>query len=566
MTETSKKKGIAIGREDFKEMIDKQAYFVDKTLMIKDIIDSQSKVTLFTRPRRFGKTLNLSMLRRFLEDERKADGSPVDNRHLFDGLAISQCGEDVLRHQQQYPVIIISLKSAKQRNYEMAYKCLTDEIAKEFERHRYVLQTDTISTANKIRFEQIAARKAEASEFAKAFSLLSECLSVYHGMNTIILIDEYDVPLENAYFTGFYDEMIGFIRSLFESGLKTNPYLERGIITGCLRISRESIFTGLNNLKMDSVLHTSFGSSFGFTEDEVKSILEYYGLQECFPEVQSWYDGYICGGEEIYTPGSTLNYVEDHDKKITRYPLPYWSNTSSNSIVRNLVRNADKKTRDEIELLIAGKTIEKPVHEDITYGDMDSTQDNLWNFLYFTGNLKAVSQSFRNDQLYLNLQIPNRELKSIYRNTVQDWFRDSIAGNDFSSLRTSLEAGDCVTIGEYLSEKLMATISYYDYDESYYHGFLAGILNGMGGYDVLSNRESGEGRPDIVLKEQKFWGRAMILELKVTDNIHRMEEQCRAALEQIETRNYAEELESDGYEPILKYGICFYKKGCKVSK
>ena len=329
MNEAVKKK-IAIGVEDFKRIIDKNGYFVDKTLMIQKLIESEAMVTLFTRPRRFGKTLNQFMIRRFFEDEITEKGEKVDNGYLFDGLKIAECGEEILKHQQQYPVIFMTLKSAKQPNFEMAYGALADEIYNEFMRHRYVLQSDALLPIEKERYENLINRRAGKEEIAKAFAFLSMCLFKYHKKKAIILIDEYDVPLENAYFRGFYDEMIDFIRSLFESALKTNPYLEKSVITGCLRISKESIFTGLNNLKVDSVLRTEYGDSFGFTESEVEEMLAYYNLQEELPEVKRWYDGYLFNDIEIYNPWSIINYVYDRDRKITKFALPYWSNTSSN--------------------------------------------------------------------------------------------------------------------------------------------------------------------------------------------------------------------------------------------
>ena len=396
MSDTVKKK-ISIGMEDFKTIIDKDGYFVDKTLMIQKLIKSNAMVTLFTRPRRFGKTLNQFMIRRFFEDEVTEKGEKVDNGYLFDGLKITECGEEIMKHSQQYPVIFLTLKSAKQPDFEMAYACLIDEICKEFQRHSYVLAGE-MPQRNRERFEKIQLGKGSRDEYAKALGFLSECLFKYHGKNTIILIDEYDVPLENAYFRGFYDEMIDFIRSLFESALKTNPYLERSVITGCLRISKESIFTGLNNLKIDSVLRTEYGDSFGFTESEVEEMLAYYNLQGELPEVKRWYDGYLFNDIEIYNPWSIINYVYDRDRKITQFALPYWSNTSSNSIIREMVGEADQKAKADLETLINGGTIEKQVHEDITYGDIHQTQDNLWNFLFFTGYLKKMSE--RKDESY----------------------------------------------------------------------------------------------------------------------------------------------------------------------
>ena len=566
MNEAVKKK-ISIGVEDFKEIIDKDGYFVDKTLMIKKLIESNAMVTLFTRPRRFGKTLNQFMIRRFFEDEITEEGEEVDNGYLFDGLKITECGEEILSHQQQYPVIFLTLKSAKQPTYEMAYACLVSEICKEFERHSYVLQGE-MSQRNREIFERISLGKGSDDEYATAFAFLSECLFKYHKKKAIILIDEYDVPLENAYFRGFYDKMIDFIRSLFESALKTNPYLEKSVITGCLRISKESIFTGLNNLKVDSVLRTEYGDSFGFTESEVEEMLAYYNLQEELPEVKRWYDGYLFNDIEIYNPWSIINYVYDRDRKITQFALPYWSNTSSNSIIREMVGEADQKAKADLETLINGGTIEKPVHEDITYGDIHQTQDNLWNFLFFTGYLKKMSE--RKDEsgesLYLSMAIPNTEIKTIYKNSISYWFEQRMKETDRSPLVHALETGDCEAAENFISEQLFHTISYYDYAENFYHGFMAGLLVNIGGYLVRSNRESGNGRPDIVMTESKFRGRAMILELKISDTIQGMEKKCEEALTQIEEQKYESSLEEDCYQPILKYAVCFFKKRCMVKK
>ena len=565
MSEAVKKK-IAIGVEDFKRIIDKNGYFVDKTLMIQKLIESEAVVTLFTRPRRFGKTLNQFMIRRFFEDEITEKGEKVDNAYLFDGLKITECGEEIMKHSQQYPVIFLTLKSAKQPNFEMAYACLVDEIYNEFMRHRYVLQSDVLLPVEKERYENFLNRRADEKEVAKAFAFLSECLFKYHGKKTIILIDEYDVPLENAYFEGFYDKMIQFIRSLFESALKTNPYLEKSVITGCLRISRESIFTGLNNLKIDSVLHTEYGDSFGFTESEVEEMLAYYNLQEELPEVKRWYDGYLFNDIEIYNPWSIINYVYDRDHKITKFALPYWSNSSSNSIVREMVGEADEDAKRDLETLINGGTIEKPVHEEITYGDIHQTQDNLWNFLFFTGYLKKIGERKEGNHLRLEMKIPNIEIATIYENSISYWFDQRMKKTDRSPLKHALETGDCEAAEDFINRQLADTISFYDYAENFYHGFMAGLLVNIGGYSVKSNRESGNGRPDIVMTELKFRGRAMILELKISDTIKGMEKKCEEALTQIEEQKYAIPLEEDGYQPILKYAICFFKKGCIVRK
>ena len=566
MNKQEKLKKISIGVEDFKTIIEKDGYFVDKTLMIQNLIKSNAMVTLFMRPRRFGKTLNQFMIRRFFEDERTEKGEKIDNSGLFDGLAITQCGEELLSHQQQYPVIFMTLKSAKQPNFEEAYKKLCGEIAGEFRRHQYLLEGNSLADDQKNIFKKIMTLQAEYGEYNDALKLLSECLWQYHGKNTIILIDEYDVPLENAYFRGFYDEMIDFIRSLFESALKTNPYLEKSVITGCLRISKESIFTGLNNLETDSVLHTRYGDSFGFTQEEVEELLAYYDLSEQLEEVKKWYDGYLFNDFEIYNPWSILKYVNDRKDHVTEFALPYWSNTSSNSIVREMVGEADEIAKADLETLMAGGTIEKQVHEDITYGDIHQTQDNLWNFLFFTGYLKKVGERTVGNNLWLEMKIPNIEIATIYENSISYWFEQRIKQTDRSPLVRALETGDCEAAEDFINRQLADTISFYDYAENFYHGFMAGLLVNIGGYSVKSNRESGNGRPDIVMTELKFRGRAMILELKVSETIGGMEKKCEEGLAQIEKGNYTQPLSDDGYQPILKYAVCFFKKGCMVKK
>ena len=566
MSDTVKKK-IAIGVEDFKEIIDKDGYFVDKTLMIKKLIESQAKVTLFTRPRRFGKTLNQFMIRRFLEDERTRSGERIDNGHLFDGLKIAECGEEILSHRQQYPVIFLSLKSAKQPNFQEAYKKLCGEIAEEFRRHQYLLEGNSLADDQKNIFQKIMTEQADYGEYNDALKFLSECLWQYHGKNTIILIDEYDVPLENAYFRGFYDKMIKFIRSLFESALKTNPYLEKSVITGCLRISKESIFTGLNNLETDSVLHTRFGDFFGFTQEEVEGLLAYYDLSEQFEEVKKWYDGYLFNDFEIYNPWSILKYVNDRKDHVTEFALPYWSNTSSNSIVREMVGEADEMAKADLETLMAGGTIEKQVHEDITYGDIHQTQDNLWNFLFFTGYLKKVGERTVGNNLWLEMKIPNIEVATIYENSISYWFEQRMKETDRSPLKHALETGECEAAEDFINRQLADTISYYDYAENFYHGFMAGLLVNIGGYLVRSNRESGNGRPDIVMQTVQIRkGRVILLELKIASSIAEMEAACDRGLAQIEEQHYAEPFITEGYPEVKKYALSFCKKECMVKK
>lgn len=550
---------LPIGVDNFEEIITKGYYYVDKTLLIKDLIDLRGKVNLFTRPRRFGKTLNMSMLRYFFEK------SDEDRSHLFAGTKIMDAGDKYMKEFGQYPVISLSLKSMKQGSYKSAFHCLKEDIAREFKKHPQVLQ-NLDNNDNHTKYDLLMNRQADDDEYLTALKFLSECLYAYYGKKTIILIDEYDVPLENAYFSGFYDRMVRLIRSLFESALKTNDTLEFAVVTGCLRISKESIFTGLNNLKIISIRDKSYAEHFGFTPDEVQQMLIHYGLEGNLATVQKWYDGYKFGDTEVYNPWSVINYVDSCYKDKTEFPRPYWSNTSSNSIVRTLVERADLSVKQEIESLIEGKTITKAIHEDITYDDMDSTQENLWNFLFFTGYLKKISERQEGEDILVEMAIPNSEVRYIYKNTVLRWFEEKTKGKELTPLYQSILNGDCETTAQILSDNLMETISFYDYQENYYHVFLAGMLKNIGNYIVLSNRESGNGRPDIILKYPSVRGKAVIMEIKVARTYQELENKCDKALKQIEDRKYEEALRQEGYSDILKYGVAFYRKECMVKQ
>ena len=556
---------VPIGIEFYKTMISEGYYYIDKTLLIRDLLEYKNTITLFTRPRRFGKTLAQSMIKTFFEKEILYDGTIADNSIYFQGKKIMEAGEEYLKHMGQYPVIFLSLKSAKQPTYEMAYLSLIDEIRKEYTRHRYLLDNENIIREEKELYNSILRQKADTASFAKSIAFLSECLAKYHNQKVIILIDEYDVPLENAYFNGFYDEMVSFIRSLFESALKTNESLKFAVITGCLRISKESIFTGLNNLNVVSVLNEDYAEYFGFTQQEVDTLFEFYGITQKREEARRWYDGYLFGNTEVYNPWSIIYYVQDIIYKNTEFPKPYWSNTSSNSIVRELINNSDDTTRQELEELIAGGTIKKPVHEDITYADIYKSQNNLWNFLFFTGYLKTVEKDFIEQQIYLYMTIPNEEILYIYKNNIQDWFEQRINQQDLSCLIKALEDGDCEKASDIITTQLLDTISFYDYKEDYYHGFITGLLIHNGKYLVKSNRESGLGRYDLTLYTQRIRkGRVIILEFKVAGNINGLEKGCEEALGQIERLHYDNDIIKEGYTDILKYGLCFYKKECLV--
>ena len=428
------------------------------------------------------------------------------------------------------------------------------------------MDSAVLTEEEKTDYISIMEQRAEYQKYAVAIEFLSACLEKYHGKGAVILIDEYDVPLENAWFEGFYDQMIKFIRALFESALKTNVHLSFAVVTGCLRISKESIFTGLNNLNVVSILGRHFGEYFGFLTEEVKEMLGNYGLMDYEEEVRKWYDGYLFGEAEVYNPWSVINFVYNTEGKTTGFAKPYWSNTSSNSIVKELVERADTQVRREIEHLLDGGTIEKPIHEDITYGDVYDSQDNLWNFLFFTGYLKKVSERQEIRTQYLTMAIPNDEVAYIYENTILSWFDKKIRKTDMTPLLKAMEDGDCKTFEKFLSSQLLDTISFYDYKESYYHGFLAGILKCFDKYAVLSNREAEEGRSDIIMEDYKAGEKGIILELKVAKKYSEMEKLCDEALCQIESMQYEQNLLEEGYVEILKYGICFYKKRCMVKK
>ena len=565
-------KPLPIGVESFKELITQGYYYVDKTLFIKELIDKRGKVILFTRPRRFGKTLNLSMLRYFFEKQESQAENEI-NKSLFQDLAIAKCGSKYLSHMGNYCVIHLSLKSAKQPDFERGFLMLKRQIADEFRRHRYLLEKGNWQEDDRHRYIIMMNETADDSQYLDAIAFLSRILNELLDQKVIILIDEYDVPLENAYFSGFYEEMSSFIRSLFESALKTNPHLEFAVITGCLRITNdfrgshlESIFTGLNNLNIISILNESYGKYFGFLQGEVKAMLQFYSRENCMDIVKQWYDGYFFGHSEVYNPWSMVNYMDRLVSNEISIPSPFWANTSSNSIVKSLVEHADISVKGELESLIEGHSIEKPVHEDITYADIFNSEDNLWNFLFFTGYLKQIGRRLESDIQYMELAIPNLEVRYIYKNTILSWFDEMLNGKDLSSLYNAIETGNTHTMEEIISEYLQETISFYDYAENYYHGFLAGLLKNMRKYRVISNRESGTGRPDIILKTPSVRGRAIVFELKAADRYTNLERFCDKALEQIKNNHYQASLEEEGYSMIDSYGISFYRKECMVKR
>lgn len=469
-------KPLPVGIDDFEMLITRGYYYVDKTLFIKELLEKKGAVNLFTRPRRFGKTLNLSMLQYFFEN--------TGNTGLFEGLQICGYEEICTEHMGQYPVIMLSLKSAKQPDFRQAYAALMDDIGREFDRHRGIMESDSLLLYEKEKYQRLLERKGTREDGNTSLKFLSECLYKHYGKKVIILIDEYDVPLENAYMEHFYDEMLSFIRSLFESALKTNKSMEFAVITGCLRISKESIFTGLNNLEIHSILTKSYDEYFGFTEQDVKCLCEDYGLSHKFSAIKEWYNGYVFGNVNVYNPWSAVQYIKALHFDEEAFPYAYWANTSTNSIVRKLIDLSDTAAKSEIEELIAGNALEKPVHEDITYDEIDKNIDNLFNFMFFTGYFRKVKERIEpvTSKRYVTLAIPNEEVRYIFRNKVLGWFDEQVKSRDRSRLFSSFVKSDVATVEEEIQGMLMGTISFYDAYESFYHGFLAGIFYGMDGY------------------------------------------------------------------------------------
>ena len=552
-----KHKPLPIGVEDFKRLVDNGYYFVDKTLMIKELLENKESVNLFTRPRRFGKTLNMSMLQRFFE------ATENSNAYLFDGLKIAAYPE-YMAYQGQYPVISVSLKSMKQASYTDAFYMYKNLIAKEYEKHKIILESNQILDSEKEVFQNIMEQRADQNVYLNSIRTLSDILAKYYKKNVIILIDEYDVPLENAYHEGFYDDMTNLIRSCFESALKTNPSLEFAVLTGCLRVSRESIFTGLNNLKTYSITKNKFSQYFGFTQAEMQEILQTFSLEQYAGTIAKWYDGYRFGLTEIYNPWSVLNCIDSYLQNDMVACEPYWSNTSSNRIVKRLIEESNERTKSMVEELINGTPIHTQIFEDVTYGTIDVNQDYIWSFLLFTGYLKIISCETIGDETYYDMVIPNVEIKSIYKNTIRSWFIDHINRDSRTDILESVIHADAEKLEDLLCTWLTNTISCFDEQENYYHGFVTGLVSGFSGYMVVSNRESGNGRFDLVVKQRSRWHHAAILEFKVVEKYNQMTKACEDALRQIEEKDYEASLRDEQYENIAKLGICFCQKRCRV--
>ncbi|WP_370784661.1 AAA family ATPase [Ruminococcus callidus] len=553
-----KHKPLPIGVEDFKRLVDNEYYFVDKTLMIKELLENKETVNLFTRPRRFGKTLNMSMLQRFFEATEKS------NAYLFDGLKIAAYPE-YMAYQGKYPVISISLKSMKQKNFTLAFETYKYLIKSEYSRHKdFIFSKNVLDEEEKARYLSFIQVDATETMYNQAIGFLSNCLKKAYQQNVIILIDEYDVPLENAYHEGFYDDMTNLIRSCFESALKTNPSMEFAVLTGCLRVSRESIFTGLNNLKTYSITKNKFSQYFGFTQEEMQEILQTFSLEQYAETIAKWYDGYRFGLTEIYNPWSVLNCIDSYLQNDMVACEPYWSNTNSNRIVKRLIEESNERTKSMVEELINGTPIHTQIFEDVTYGTIDVNQDYIWSFLLFTGYLKIISCETVGDETYYDMVIPNVEIKSIYKNTIRSWFIDHINRDSRTDILESVIHADAEKLEDLLCTWLTNTISCFDEQENYYLGFVTGLVSGFNGYMVVSNRESGNGRFDLVVKQRSRWHHAAILEFKVVEKYNQMTKACEDALRQIEEKDYEASLRDEQYENIAKLGICFCQKRFRV--
>ncbi len=557
-------KQIMTGTENFKEIIDHNYYYVDKTKLIEDIITE--KVVLYTRPRRFGKTLNMSMLYYFFSNKEK------DNKYLFDGLAIS-FNSEIMKHQNQYPVISITLKDMKKQNIEDAYEYFNDIIKKIIVKHYELYSSPYIVESIKEELKRLENKNSSQNELENALLLIAECLYQHYGNKVIILIDEYDVPLQSAYLEGYYDEMVNFLRNVFSSALKTNDALEKGIMTGCLRIAKESIFTGLNNFSVRSILDYEAGDCFGFTQSEIDELLEYYDIKEKREVIKDWYDGYLFGNTEIYNPWSTLNYVQKVLNRKDFSPVSFWANTSGNDIIKQYIEHSDETTKEEFQQLLNGKSIIKRIKPELTYREMDfdrnpTMKDDVYSFLLFTGYLKVEKQLLiEGDNAVSNtyyLVIPNQEIKEIYTNIFGEWF--TVFQNERrSDFINSLLAEDTDNALEILSDVLEASISYYDNYESFYHGFLIGFLQGSE-YMIQSNKESGDGRFDIALVPRRRTRTCIILECKHSLANEQLVSDSQNAAKQINEKNYKSFFIKQGYRKTIGYGISFYKKQCYITK
>lgn len=540
---------LPTGIENFKTMIDKSAYYVDKTNFIENVLSEQ--VVLYTRPRRFGKTLNMSMLYYFFSIKER------ENSYLFDGLNISK-NKDTLKHQNKYPTIFISLKEMKSLTFDAQISSFSNVIYELLEKNLEILSSDQLSDTTKDILNKLHNRSSSVEDLKISLRVITNALYTYYQQKVIVLIDEYDVPLQAAYQNNYYEEMVEFLRSVFSSALKTNDALEKGVMTGCLRISKESIFTGLNNFTAYSVLNNISSESFGFTELEVKQLLKDYNLSEKMDEVKEWYDGYQFGNKEIYNPWSTLMYVKNITQDVSFKPISFWANTSGNDIVVKYIQNGDKKLRKEFDLLMNGQSLIKYIKPELTYREMDNI-NNIYSFLLLTGYLKVIKD--RGENQY-ELIIPNKEVYEIYKQSFMSYFEDYTTSKK-NELYQELVDGDAKKVNLLLNDILLRSISYFDNQESFYHGFLVGLLND---YEVVSNRESGNGRFDVCVLPENILGTIVLIECKHSISEDNLIDDAKEGARQIVEQKYLEEHKFKKYENAIGYGISFYKKQCYVVK
>lgn len=571
---------LPVGIENFEKIRREGFYYVDKTGLINELLDNWGEVNLFTRPRRFGKTLSMNMLQYFFEYG--------CDQTLFDGLKIAEKKELCEKYRGKFPVIFITLKDVNARDFSLAKRMLCSVIGWEALRFQFLLESDKLSDAEKDSYKQLIHVDTSGqqgfimSDDAALNSLrtLSSLLYKHYGQKVILLIDEYDVPLDKASQEGFYDEMISLIRNLFSQALKTNPSLHFAVLTGCLRIAQESIFTGLNNLKCRSILDSPFGEHFGFTDEEVRQMLAFYDLEDRFSLVKDWYDGYLFGDTDVYCPWDVINYVDLLRSEPKAYPRAYWANTSGNDIIRNFIRTATPQTKRELECLIDGGTVEKKINQELTYRDLYQSTENLWSVLFATGYLtrrKTVDTDDTGDTAVYDaediypLAIPNREIRKIFIDQVMEWFKEEIR-KDVPKLDAFCDAfakGDAACAEQYFNAYLRKTISIRDAGarkgrkENFYHGILLGLLSHREDWIITSNAESGDGFSDILIELEEE-GVGIIIEVKYPDGENDLENGCNKALSQIGKMNYEEKLQHDGYTAIYKYGIACHKKRCMV--
>ena len=549
---------LPVGIDQFDKLIKSGFYYVDKTRLIEQLLQNWGEVNLFTRPRRFGKTLNMSMLKSFFEIE--------TDKTLFDQLYIAANKELCEEYMGQYPVIFLSLKGVDGLNFEEAKSMLKITIRTEAQRHYELKKSEKVSEENRKLFNDILSGEDERIE--DSLRMLSQILFEHYGKKSIILIDEYDVPLDKAFQHGYYKEMVSLLRGLFGQALKTNEFLQFAVLTGCLRVSKESIFTGLNNFKVLSIADVRFDEQFGFTDEEVRKLLKDYDLEDYFSEAKEWYDGYHFGNADIYCPWDVINYVEHLRYDPEAEPEAFWINSSGNDLVKRFVAKADQTTKDEIEQLIAGDVIEKKIRQDLTYDEIDQSIDNLWSVLFTTGYL---TQTGRAERGIYKLMIPNKEVREVFIDQIQQWFDQTVVNDEdrMSSFYQFFAQGKAKDVQDQLTSILAETISILDTKarneekENFYHGMMLGLLRNHRNWIVKSNVESGEGFVDILIKPEDP-DEGILIELKYSKTFDGLEKACERAMEQVKNRRYDEALREEGRCHILAYGIAFCKKRCKV--